>query len=322
MRKNMNAPERGNSGRVVTVIGGGGFIGRALVARLVAAGHVVRVAVRNPAKLEALTRAPGEGRVELIKASVVEGNSLAAAFDRADAVVNLVSIMDPDVQKMREINVYGAQRAARVAHECGVARYIHASAIGASLNSPSAYGRSKGEAERVVRTAFPGASLIRPSVVFGPRDSFMNMFALIAKLSPIVPVFASKTRFQPVYVGDVAEAIVRLLGASEGARTVEAGGPDVFTMRELMEFVLDATNRKRLLLSVPGFVARLEGKIFEKLPGHILTSDQVAMMGVDNVVHSGVDTLTSLGIDPVSLKLVGPSYLGGSVFESWRRFFS
>ncbi|MBS1102592.1 complex I NDUFA9 subunit family protein [Gluconobacter sp. Dm-62] len=315
-----NDVANGGRRRVVAVLGGGGFVGRNLVGRLVASGHVVRVGSRNPDADQALARFPGDGRVEFIRASVNDAESLERLFNGADAGINLVSIMSPDVQAMHRVNVEGARLAALVARREGVEQYVHMSAIGASVKSPGNYGRSKGLAEKGVREVFPEAALLRPSVIFGPEDSFFNMFALIAKLSPVLPVFAAGTHFQPVYVGDVAQAAIALVEPGREGMTVEAGGPDVLTMKELMAFVLEASGRRRLLVSVPGWVAKLEAEILEPLPGHLLTRDQVVMMGQDNVVQPGPDNLKSLGITPTAMRSVVPGYLKGSICESWRRF--
>ncbi|OUI82083.1 oxidoreductase [Gluconobacter sp. DsW_056] len=310
----------GHGPKVVAVLGGGGFVGRELVGRLVALGHVVRVGSRNPEGDQALARFPGDGRVEFIKASVNDAASLERVFASADVGINLVSIMSPDVRAMHRVNVEGARLAALMARRQGVEQYLHMSAIGASLTSPGNYGRSKGLAERAVREVFPEAALLRPSVIFGPQDSFFNMFALIAKLSPVLPVFAPEILFQPVYVGDVARAIIALVEPGHEGMTVEAGGPDVLSMKELMAFVLEASGRRRILLPVPGWVAKLEAGILEALPGHLLTRDQVAMMGVDNVVQPGMADLQALGIRPAAMRSIVPDYLRGSVCESWRRF--
>lgn len=317
-----SGPDSGarSMGRVVAVLGGGGFVGRELVGRLVASGRVVRVGSRNPESDQALARFPGDGRVEFVKASVNDGASLEHLFAGADAAVNLVSIMSPDVRAMHRVNVEGARLAALVARREGVGPYLHMSAIGASVTSPGNYGRSKGLAEQAVREVFPEAALLRPSVIFGPEDSFFNMFALIAKLSPVLPVFAAGTHFQPVYVGDVAQAVMALVTPGHEGVTVEAGGPDVLTMKALMAFVLEASGRRRLLLPVPNWVAKLEAEILEPLPGHLLTRDQVVMMGLDNVVQPGAGTLQSLGIVPTAMRSVVPGYLAGSICESWRRF--
>ena len=303
----------------VAVIGGGGFIGRSLVRKLVATGHVVRVGSQNPEKIQGLGKARGIGRVEFLKTSVNDAAQLDRLFDGVDAVVNLVSVMTPDVQTLHRINVEGARLAAVRAHLAGVKHYVHMSAIGASLTSPGAYGRSKAAAERVVRDVFPDARLLRPSVVFGTDDSFFNLFALIAALSPVLPVFAGRTYYQPVFVEDVAEAALRLLRPENAGLTVEAGGPDILSMRELMAFVLEASGRKRILLPIPQVVARLEATVLEKLPGHLLTRDQVAMMSVDNVVQPGAETLQTLGIHPASLGMVVPGYLNGSVCKLYRQ---
>lgn len=279
----------------------------------------MRVGSRNPDDDQDLARFPGDGRVEFIKASVTDAESLEHLFSGADAGINLVSVMLPDVQAMHRVNVEGARLAALMARREGVGQYLHMSAIGASVTSPGNYGRSKGLAEKVVREVFPDAALLRPSVIFGPEDSFLNLFALIAKLSPVLPVFAAGTHFQPVYVGDVARAVIALIEPGREGMTVEAGGPDVLTMKELMAFVLEASGRRRRLVSVPGWVAKLEAEILETLPGHLLTRDQVVMMGLDNVVQPGPDNLGALGIVPTPMRSVVPGYLKGSICESWRR---
>ncbi|KXV32673.1 oxidoreductase [Gluconobacter thailandicus] len=310
------------SPRKVAVLGGGGFIGRSFVRKLVATGHVVRIGSQNPEVIQGLGKARGTGRVEFLKVSVSDADQLDRLFDGADAAVNLVSVMTPDIRVLHKINVDGAHLAAVRARRAGVKQYVHMSAIGASLTSPGAYGRSKGAAEQVVRRVFPDAGLLRPSVVFGPEDSFFNLFALIAAVSPVLPVFAQHTHYQPVFVEDVAEALLRLLEPEHAGRIVEAGGPDILSMRDMMAFVLEVSGRHRLLLPIPGVVARFEASVLEKLPGHLLTRDQVAMMSVDNVVHPGLDNLQTLDIHPISMRMVVPEYLKAGVFRLYQQLKS
>lgn len=297
--------EAAGKARRVALLGGAGFVGRELARRLAARGDVVRIGSRAPRRHAAIAPA-GAGRIEFVEACVDDEAALDRLFEGADAAVNLVSIMTADVRALYHVNVDGARLAALRAKRAGVASYAHVSAIGASPASPAAYGRSKAAAEQAVRDAFGEASILRPSIVFGAEDHFFNMFALMAAFSPVLPVFGARTRFQPVFVGDVAEALIRLLeprnAAGEEGRLVEAGGPDVLTMRELMALVLEVTRRRRLLLPVPGFATRL-----------FMTRDQAALMRVDNVVAPGADTLAGLGLSATPLRTVLPEYLRAGI---------
>ncbi|AQS89462.1 hypothetical protein A0U93_11025 [Neoasaia chiangmaiensis] len=301
----------GMTKRIATVIGGHGFIGRHVVEGLVAEGYTVRVTSRRPDRIRRLRRLGGGNKVIPVYASVTDATTLHAAIDGAEGVVNLVSILTESAQAtFHAINGQAAGRVARIAAEHDVARYVHVSAIGADPQSPSAYGRSKAEGEAAVRRIFPHAGIIRPSVVFGPEDRFLNMFATMARFLPVMPVFCGDTRFQPVYVGDVAAAIVTLLDEPQvSARLVEAGGPDILTMREVMRYVMTQTGHQRPLLTVPLPLARLEASLFERLPGKLLTNDQINMMQKDNVVASEAVTLGELGIEPTPMSKIVPQYL-------------
>lgn len=300
--------------RVATVVGGAGFIGRHVVEALVRRGYVVRVASRRPDRMQGLRRFAdhiASGRVVPVYASVSDEPTLDLAIGGAEVVVNLVSILtETGKETFQAINAEGAGRVADVAARHGVSRYVHVSAIGADVNAKSHYGSSKAEGELAVRRVMPRAAIIRPSVVFGPGDHFLNMFAMMARFLPILPVVSGKTRFQPVYVGDVAEAIARLAdSAQESARTVEAGGPNILTMREIMQFVLDQTGRQRCLFDLPMPLARLQATVLERLPGKFLTNDQLDMMQTDNIVSPGVMTLQELEIHSVALSVIAPRYL-------------
>jgi len=297
--------------RIATVIGGGGFIGRYVVQALVRAGFVVRVGSRRPDRLRGLDRLGPPGRVVPVYATLRDVGTLRAAFAGAEVGVNLVSILaETRRATFAAINAEGAGRAARCAAEAGIERYVHVSAIGASAGSPAEYGRTKARGEALVRKALPGAGIVRPSVVFGPEDRFLNMFALMSRFSPVLPVFCGETRFQPVYVGDVAEAVARLLREdAKPGQTIEAGGPDVLTMTELMRFILEVTGRRRPMVQVPLPVAELEALVFEHLPGKLLTRDQLAMLQHDNIVSSEAKGLESLEIEARSMRQIAPGYL-------------
>ena len=296
---------------VATVFGGSGFLGRYIVRRLAADGHVVRVAVRHPANANALRPMGRVGQIVPTYAALDDEASVARAVAGSSIVVNLVGILAEsrrgDFQRMHE---EGAGRIARLAAASGTERLVQMSAIGADPESPSAYGRSKAGGEAAVRAAFPAATILRPSVVFGPEDAFFNRFGAMARLSPIMPVFSGETRLQPVYAGDVADA-VRVV-VQEHAPTgglYELGGPRVWTFRELLAWMLAQMHRKRPLIDVPPGLARIQAAFLEHVPGKPLTRDQLAMLSRDNVVAGGMAGLEALGIVATPVELVVPSYI-------------
>ncbi|WP_438382750.1 complex I NDUFA9 subunit family protein [Asaia sp. BMEF1] len=302
-------------GSVVTVFGGNGFIGRALVRQLASEGHFVRVASRAPEKAASLVAEGPSGRIMPVYASVTDPASVEAALSGATAAINLVSILtETGKASFRAINAEAPGTVARIAREAKLSRFVQVSAIGAAPDAPSHYGKSKAEGEKRVREAFPGATILRPSVVFGPHDRFLNMFGLMAKLLPVLPVYYPKTLLQPVYVDDVAQA-ARLCLTKEGAVSVdkaqvyELGGPDRMSMEEIMAFVARSVGRKPRLLAIPNGVAMAQARVFENLPGKLLTRDQLAMLGQDNIVTSGVATLQTLGVAPQSVYDRAPEYL-------------
>ena len=297
------------TGKLVTVFGGSGFIGRHLVYRLVAQGHTVRVAVRSPDEALYLKVMGRVGQIVPITASVTDEASIARAVAGADWVVNLVGILAEGGRGTFErVHVQGAANVAKAAASAGASRLVHVSALGASENSPAKYGRSKAKGEAAVRAAFPSAVILRPSVIFGPEDKLFNMFACMAKFSPVLPVI--DTSFQPVYVGDVADAIVAGLTRDDAlGGTYELGGPEIATGRRVMELVSQYTARKRLLLTVPFWVLAIEGLVLQFLPGKLLTADQVLMLHAPNVVSAGAKTLTDLGIQATPMGAILPSYL-------------
>jgi uncharacterized protein YbjT (DUF2867 family) len=314
---------------VVTVFGGAGFVGRYVVRALAAEGARVRVACRRPD--EALRCKPmGDvGQVVPVAVNVRDDASVAAALDGADAAVNLVGVLySRGRQNFAAIHHEGAARIARHVAASGVARLVHISAIGADIAARSEYAHSKGMAEQAVREAFPGAVILRPSIVFGPEDDFFNRFAAMARLSPALPLIGGgRTRFQPVYACDVAASVVATLARSEAAgQTYELGGPAVHTFRELMEIMLDEIGRKRLLVPVPFWAATALAFFLEMLPypawaatrnacflemlwPPLLTRDQVTLLRSDNVATPGMPGLRELGISPTPLDAVLPIYL-------------
>lgn len=301
----------GATRNVATVFGGSGFIGRYVVKRLAQRGYVVRVAVRDPEAALFLKPMGAVGQVVPLFAAVTEEATVARAVEGADCVVNLVGILAEERRGAFDaVHAEGAGRIARLAAAAGASRLVHVSAIGADPASPSRYGASKARGEALVRAAFPAAVILRPSVVFGPEDQFFNRFAALAQLLPVMPVIAGDTRIQPVYVGDVADAVIAVLdrpGLAGGL--YELGGPGVFSLRGILRYILSVTRRNRRPITIPGSLARLEASILERLPGRLLTRDQLLMLARDNVVALGMPGLPELGIVPTPVELVVPSYL-------------
>jgi len=302
--------------RQVTVIGGSGFIGRHVVRLLARQGWVIRVAVRRPDEALYLKTMGDVGQIVPVAANLRDEASLAAAVAGVSAVVNLVGILhESGAQGFAAIHAEGAGRAARLAKAAGAEHFVHLSAIGADPASPSAYARSKAAGEAAVRAAFPDAVILRPSVVFGPEDDFFNRFATLARYLPALPLIGGgKTRFQPVYVGDVAAAVAAVLAAEAGpglrkGRVFELAGPRVYSFRELMHLVLRQTGRCRALVPVPFALAEWQGRLLGLLPRPPLTHDQVLLLKGDNVAGPGVPGLVDLGIVPTAVEAVLPTYL-------------
>ena len=296
----------------VTVLGGSGFIGRCLVERLVASGATVRVGVRHPEKAVFTVPPDAKGSIEVVNANVQDDAAVCAAVENADSVINLVGILyETKRQTFAPIHEEGARRVATAAKNAGVERLIHMSALGASRSSPSEYARSKAAGEQAVRQIFPEATIVRPCVVFGPGDDFFNRFAGMALLSPALPLIGGgKTRFQPVYVNDVVEAFMAILADPKTrGHTYELGGPSIYTFRQLMEILLAEIGRKRLLISLPFFLAEIQGALLQVLPKPPLTRDQVKLLKADNVVSGTEATFAELGIEPTPLEAVLSTYV-------------
>jgi uncharacterized protein YbjT (DUF2867 family) len=301
--------------KVAAVFGGAGFIGRQVVQRLARLEYVVRVVGRNPEAARPLMTQGLVGQIVPLAADLRQDAAIARAVEEADLVVNLVGILAEskpgDFRRLQgELPGRIGEAAARANGGAGVRRLVQLSAIGADASSPSEYARSKAAGEVAVRAAFPRAVILRPSIVFGPDDKFFNRFAGMARMLPFMPVVCGDTRFQPVYVGDVAAAVMAGL-TREGVegRTYELGGPRVATFRELMAMVLDMTNRRKRLVEIPDGLVRLQARLGEHLPGKPLTRDQLAQLRRDNVVAEGADGLAALGIEPQTMEAVVPAYL-------------
>lgn len=301
----------GATRRVATVFGGSGFIGRYVVKRLAQRGFVVRVAVRDPEAALFLKPMGAVGQVVPLYASLAAEATVARAVEGAELVVNLVGILaESKPGGFDAAHNEGPARVARLSAAAGVRRLVHVSAIGADPDSPSAYASSKGRGEAAVLAAFPAATILRPSIVFGPEDAFFNRFGAMTLISPALPVIAGATRFQPVYVGDVADAVLAAAGSDDAAGCVfELGGPKVFTFRELLQYILDVTERRLWLVRVPMRVARLQARVLERLPGKLLTTDQLLLLMRDNVATQGALGLADLGVTPTPVELIVPAYL-------------
>ena len=300
---------------LVTVFGGSGFLGRHLVRALVRAGYRVRPAVRRPDLAGHLQPLGRVGQIHAVQANLRYPASVEAAVRGADVVINLVGILfERGKQGFEAVQAEGAQTVAQAAAAVG-ARLIHVSALGADPDSPALYGRSKAQGEAAVLAAVPDATIFRPSILFGPEDDFFNRFAGLARISPALPLIGGgETKFQPVFVGDVAQAIARAAGGqARGGTIYELGGPEVKSFRELMEYVLMVTERRRLLVPLPFGLAKLKAYFLQLLPKPLLTPDQVELLRVDNVVSPAAlaegRTLEALGITPSALEAIVPSYL-------------
>jgi uncharacterized protein YbjT (DUF2867 family) len=292
-------------GQLITVLGGGGFVGRYVVQRLLARGARVRIAQRNPRAATFLKPLGGLGQTQFVAADVRDAASVARAVAGSDAVINLVGAFGD----MQAVQADGAGHVAAAAAAAGVRALVHVSAIGADRDSLSAYGRSKGDGEAAVRAAFPGAAILRPSIVFGREDQFINRFAAMMRVSPVIPVIAPATNFQPVYVGDVADAVMAALAPAAAGQLYELGGPEVLSMAALLRWIADATGRSPLFVDVPDLVASGLASGLGWAPGAPITKDQWLMLQQDNVVAADAAGLAQLGVVPTSLAAVADGWL-------------
>ena len=304
--------------KLVTIFGGSGFVGRYIVRRMAKEGWRVRVAVRRPNEAIFVKTYGNVGQIEPLLANIRDEASTRAAIIGSDAVVNCVGILnETSRQKFNTVQTEGAGRIARIAAECGVTNFVHFSAIGADTNSESNYSKSKAEGESLVRAAFKSAIILRPSIVFGNEDQFFNRFATMAKLSPVVPLVGSKTKFQPVYVDDLAAAAVKAITENVRPGIYELGGPEVATFKELIVKLMGIIRRKRLIVNVPFFAALIQAYAFDMaqklslglFTNSILTRDQVRSLKSDNVVSLRGKSFKELNIEPVAMDAILEEYL-------------
>ena len=304
------------NGKLVTVFGASGFLGRHVVLALARRGYLIRAAVRRPDLAEHLQPLGGVGQIMPVQANLRYRWSVDRAVEGADAVVNLVGILyQSGRQSFDAVQGFGPRAIAEAARAAGLNGIVHVSAIGADAASPAAYARTKAAGEAGVLETLPDSVILRPSIVFGPEDDFFNRFAAMARMSPILPlVGGGVTKFQPVYVGDVAAAVAKAVdGGCKPGTVYELGGPEVKSFKECLELMLEITRRKRLLLPLPFGAAEMQARVLQLLPKPLLTVDQVKMLRVDNVVSAAAEaegrTLAGLGINPSSLAAILPSYL-------------
>lgn len=300
---------------LVTVYGGSGFLGRHVVRALARRGYRIRVAVRRPELAGFLQPIGRVGQIHAVQANLRYPESVAAAAQDAEVLINLVGILyERGRQTFDAVQASGADAVAQAAKARG-ARLVHVSALGADEYAPSVYARTKAAGERLALATLPSATIFRPSIVFGPEDDFFNKFAGLARMSPVLPlVGGGHTRFQPVFAGDVANAIAAAVdGQAKPGTIYELGGPEVKTFKELMEFVLHTIGRKRLLVPIPFALAKFKASFLQYMPKPLLTPDQVELLRGDIVVSDAARsegrTFDSLGLDPVTIESVVPSYL-------------
>ena len=293
--------------KLVTLIGGGGFLGRYVAQDLLKAGARVRIAQRDPRSALFLKPLGGLGQTQFVACDIRKPDQVARAINGSDGVVNLVGILKGD---FRTFQVDGARHVAEAAARAGASALVHVSAIGADPQSPSAYGRSKGDGEAAVRAAFPAATILRPSIVFGREDQFVNRFAGMIASAPVVPVLRAAARFQPVYVGDVATAVVAALGdpARFGGRLFALGGPDIISMGALVRWIAEATGRRPAIVELPDAIGAVIASA-GFLPGAPITQDQWRMLQTDNVAGGDAPGLDAFGIAPTPLATVAPGWL-------------
>ncbi len=295
---------------LITIFGGSGFVGRYTVRALAKAGYRLRVATRRPALANYLLPMGSVGQIQLQKLDTRDAAAVESAIQGAEIVINLTGALYPRGQSFEQVHVDSAAHVARAAQNNGVRRLIHISALGAHPESDCAYARTKAEGEAALRAAYPQATILRPSAIFGPEDTFFNQFAAMARYLPVLPLPGADTQVQPVFVGDVAAAIAKVIDTPQSAGQIyELGGPRSYTFRALMEVMLEVIARKRLLLPLPYSIALAQATVLQFIPGSPLTRDVVKFSQIDNVVSPGAKTLQDLSITPDSVEAVIPTYL-------------
>jgi uncharacterized protein YbjT (DUF2867 family) len=298
--------------KTITIFGGSGFVGRSLVQKLADRGDRIRIAVRNPIAAESLKPLGEVGQITLVQASLTSEKEISKAIEGADIVINLVGILfETGSQTFDDLHEEGAKRVAKAASKLGVSTLLHMSAIGANKDSKSRYASSKARGEKAVLKHFPQATILRPSIIFGPQDAFLNRFAEMAVFSPFLPLIGGgKTRTQPIYVQDVADCFIQAsLNKDARGKIYELGGPTIYTVRELMEYILTTIHRKRLLLPLPFFMAKIMATFAQLLPTPPLTRDQVELLKSDNVVSSHALKAEDLKVRPKAMETLAPQYL-------------
>lgn len=300
--------------RIVTIIGGSGFVGRYIAQRMAKRGWRVRVACRRPNDAMFVKPYGVVGQVEPIQCNIRDDASTRAVIAGADAVVNCVGVLwQAGRNTFAACQAEGASRVAKIAAEEGVSSFVHISAIGADANSDSEYARTKAAGEAAVLEAMPGAMILRPSIIFGTEDEFFNQFAGMSKLTPAIPLVGASTKFQPVWVEDVAEAAARGAAGEVSGGTYELGGPRVASFRDCMTLMLQIIRRRRLLLDIPVFIARIMATFLEKTAWvglkPVMTRDQISLLQSDNVVSEGANSFADLGIEPTAMEAILEGYL-------------
>jgi len=302
---------------LVTVFGGSGFLGKHVIRVLAKEGWRIRVPLRSPHVAQELKVIGNVGQIQLMQANIRFPKSVERAVKGSDAVINLVSILfEAGKQSFESVHVHGAESLVTAAKNSGIRNFVQVSAIGADIESDSDYARTKGEAEAIIRAAIPSADIMRPSILFGPEDDFFNRFASLAQFAPALPLIGGgETKMQPVYAGDVAQAIAKVIGQGTSGKTYELGGPQSYSFKALMQFTLETIDRKRFLAPVPWFAANMMGFMGE-VSGYapfvkpFLTRDQVKNLKFDNVVADDALGFSELGISLETLEAIVPSYLG------------
>lgn len=305
------------STQIVTIFGGSGFLGRYVTQRLARMGYRIRVAVRRPNDAHFVRPYGVVGQVEPIQANIRDEASTRAAIEGASIVINCVAIGFEDPRsRVEEVQAEGCARVARLASELGAEQLVHISALGADLESDSYYARTKAEGEAAIAEHFPDAAILRPSVIFGNEDAFFNRFADMARFTPILPLVGAETKFQPVFVDDVAAAVENIVTSGQGG-IFELGGPDIATFRELMKQMLEITRRRKLILNLPRPIAYVMASVFDfvqfasmgLLPNKMITRDQVRSLAVDNIVSESAKSFVDLGIEPQAMDGILEAYL-------------
>lgn len=295
-------------GKLICIFGGGGFLGRYIAQQLLSRGALVRIAERNIKNATHIKPLGNLGQTQFASADVTKKESVARAVHGCEAVINLVGVFG---SQMESVNVTGARNVAEAAAAAGCRVLVQMSAIGADLQSPSLYGRSKAEGEQAVRNAFPSATILRPSIVFGREDAFINRFAGMIQMLPIVPIIGGETKFQPIFVGNVADTVAKIMEDPKpyAGETYELGGPEVISMDDLNRRIAKMTGRDRTFVDIPDFAAKIMASVLGPLPGAPITSDQYKMLQKDNIVSQNVKGLEAFGVSPTPLAAVARGWM-------------